>query len=91
MEKTSAELILANKKLLAQYLAKEKLTKKLISANNELAYQNSERENRASELAFQNNEKEKRAAELLIANKELAFQIKEKANAPLNCWLPIKS
>jgi PAS domain S-box-containing protein len=32
------------------------------------------------ELAFQNNEKENRAAELIIANKELAFQNDEKEN-----------
>ena len=52
---------------------------KLILANKELAYQNSEKEKRAAELlianeelAFQNQEKEKRAGELLIANQELA-------------------
>lgn len=78
MDKTSAELLLANKKLLVQYRAKEKLSNKLIAANKELAFQNAEREKRAAELAFQNNEKEKRATELLIANQELAFQNKEK-------------
>ena len=47
-------------------------------ANKELAFQNKEKEKRASELliankelAFQNIEKEKRAAELLLANNEL--------------------
>jgi PAS domain S-box-containing protein len=51
----------------------------------ELAYQNDEKEKRATELAiankelaFQNDEKEKRAAELSIANKELAYQNNEK-------------
>ncbi len=57
----------------------------LIIANNELVFQNAEKEKRAAELiiankelAFQNEEKEKRAAELIIANKELAFQNEEK-------------
>jgi signal transduction histidine kinase len=57
----------------------------LAIANKELAFQNEEKEKRASELAiankeltFQNEEKEKRAAELVIANKELAFQNEEK-------------
>jgi light-regulated signal transduction histidine kinase (bacteriophytochrome) len=56
-------------------------------ANQELAFQNEEKENRAAELviankelAFQNTEKENRAAELVIANKELAFQNAEKEN-----------
>jgi signal transduction histidine kinase len=56
-----------------------------VIANQELAFQNQEKENRAAELlianqelAFQNEEKEKRAAELLIANQELAFQSEEK-------------
>lgn len=54
-------------------------------ANQELAFQNREKEKRAAELiiankelAFQNKEKEKRAAELSIANIELAFQNEEK-------------
>jgi len=58
---------------------------KLLIANEELAYQNEEKEKRAAELviankelAFQNEEKEHRAAELVIANKELAFQNEEK-------------
>ena len=53
--------------------------------NEELTFQNEEKEKRAAELviankelAFQNEEKEKRAAELDIANKELAFQNEEK-------------
>jgi signal transduction histidine kinase len=53
----------------------------------ELAYQNIEREKRATELivankelVFQNQEKEKRAAELVIANLELVFQYQEKEN-----------
>jgi signal transduction histidine kinase len=57
----------------------------LILANNELAFQNEDKEKRAAELviankelAFQNQEKEKRAAELIIANRELAFQNEEK-------------
>ncbi|MBF9239301.1 response regulator [Hymenobacter sp. BT683] len=54
-------------------------------ANEELAFQNDEKEKRAQELsiankelAFQNDEKEKRAQELSIANTELAFQNDEK-------------
>ncbi|MFA7359609.1 MAG: PAS domain S-box protein [Candidatus Kapaibacterium sp.] len=57
----------------------------LINANNELAFQNEEKEKRAAELviankelAFQNEEKEKRANELIIANEELVFQNEEK-------------
>src|SRR6202451_3800178 len=57
----------------------------LIIDNNELVFQDYEKEKRAEELviankelAFQNEEKEKRAAELIIANKELAFQNEEK-------------
>jgi light-regulated signal transduction histidine kinase (bacteriophytochrome) len=57
----------------------------LIIGNNELVFQEYEKEKRAEELiivnkelAFQNEEKEKRAAELIIANKELAFQNEEK-------------
>lgn len=60
-------------------------SEELLIANNELAFQNEEKEKRAAELsiankelAFQNEEKEKRAAELIIANKELAFQNEEK-------------
>ena len=52
----------------------------LVIANQELLYQNHEKEQRAAELfianqelIFQNNEKEKRAAELLIANQELSI------------------
>jgi len=57
----------------------------LIIANEELAFQNLEKEKRANELsianvelAYQNKEKEKRADELFIANKELVFQNEEK-------------
>jgi len=57
----------------------------LIIANQELVFQNEEKEKRAAELivankelAFQNEEKEKRAAELIIANQELVFQNQEK-------------
>ena len=57
----------------------------LIIANQELVFQDGEREKRAAELfianeelAFQNDEKEKRAAELFIANEELAYQNEEK-------------
>ena len=55
------------------------------SNNNELVFQNNEKEKRAGELViankelvFQSEEKEKRAAELVIANRELVFQNKDK-------------
>jgi PAS domain S-box-containing protein len=66
---------------------RKKNIEKLEQLNEELAFQNNEKEDRAAELiiankelAFQNNEKEDRAAELIIANKELAFQNDEKEN-----------
>ena len=81
----TAELLLANKKLILQIQDNEKRTAELVAANTEIAFQNKEKEKRASELvianielAFQNEEKEKRASELIIANTELAFQNKEK-------------
>lgn len=53
--------------------------------NDELLFQNNEKEKRAAELIiankellFQSREKEKRAAELIIANKELLFESLEK-------------
>ncbi|MHB8779725.1 MAG: PAS domain S-box protein, partial [Anaerolineales bacterium] len=59
--------------------AEEELT----IANEELVFQNEEKEKRATELilankelAFQNEEKEKRAAELVIANKESERRLK---------------
>ena len=59
----------------------------LASANKELAFQNLQKEERASELqlankelAYQNQEKENRAEELQIANAELAYQNQEKEN-----------
>jgi signal transduction histidine kinase len=57
----------------------------LVIANNELAFQNDEKEKRAAELiiankelTYQNTEKENRASELIIANRELAFQNQQK-------------
>ncbi|MEH6769633.1 sensor histidine kinase, partial [Maribacter arcticus] len=57
----------------------------LAIANEELAFQNEQKDKRAAELVianielvFQNQEKEKRAAELFISNKELAFQNEQK-------------
>ncbi|MEO6549268.1 MAG: CHASE3 domain-containing protein [Ferruginibacter sp.] len=59
----------------------------LLIANEELAFQNVEKERKASELivanselAFQNIEKERKAKELVIANTELVFQNVEKEN-----------
>ncbi|MFA6484470.1 MAG: PAS domain-containing protein, partial [Bacteroidales bacterium] len=64
---------------------RKRVEQELIRANEELVFQNEEKEKRAAELilankelVFQNDEKEKRAAELVIANKELAFQNEEK-------------
>ena len=85
IEKSRAELVLANKKLAHQNNEKEKRAAELVIANKELAYQNGEKEKRAAELviankelAYQNKEKEQRAAELDIANNELLFQNLEK-------------
>ena len=69
----------------ARDITEHKMAKKLQTANEELIFQNKEKEKRAAELsiankelAFQNEEKEKRAQELSVANKELAFQNEEK-------------
>ncbi|MDP2721429.1 MAG: response regulator [Bacteroidales bacterium] len=85
IEKRSAELIIANTKLIVQNLEKEKRAAELIIANKKLTIQNNEKEKRAAELVIANEElvfqtevKEKRAAELIIANHELAFQNDEK-------------
>lgn len=84
-EKRTAELVVANSKLLVQNVEKAQLAANLMLANIELAFQNEEKEKRASELVIanaelllQNLEKEKRAAELILANIELAYQNAEK-------------
>ena len=95
-EKTKDELIIGLQELQQEYNSLKALYGKdtirhhqaeqeLIIANKELAFQNDEKEKRASELiiankelAYQNELKEKRAAELILANKELAFQNDEK-------------
>ncbi|OGX87336.1 hypothetical protein BEN47_11015 [Hymenobacter lapidarius] len=71
--------------LVAREVAEKNWATELSIANEELAFQNDEKEKRAQELsianeelAFQNDEKEKRAQELSIANEELAFQNDEK-------------
>jgi PAS domain S-box-containing protein len=63
------------------------IEQKLIITNNELAFLNREKENRAAELivankrlAFENEEKENRAAELIVANEVLLFENQEKEN-----------
>ena len=90
----AAKLIIASEKLALQVIETEKREIQLILANKDLeasnkllAFQNSEKEDRAaelvianSELTFQNQEKENRANELVIANKELAYQNQEKEN-----------
>lgn len=74
----TAELVIVNKQ-------KKVLVDELVIANEELSFQNSEKDKRAEELVianeelgFQSSEKDKRAAELVIANEELAFQNSEK-------------
>ena len=71
--------------VIARDITEQKWAKELQTANNELIFQNNEKEKRAAELilaneelAYQNTEKEKRAAELILANEELAFQNDEK-------------
>ena len=86
----SKEKKLENKNILLTERLEEKVrrrTKKLLTANKKLAFQNEEKEKRANELAiankelaFQSEEKQKRASELIIANKHLAFQNQEKEN-----------
>jgi signal transduction histidine kinase len=73
------------KHLQAIILDNQEKANQLALANQQLAFQDAEKEKRAAELAvankelvFQNLEKEKRAAELAVANKELVFQNKEK-------------
>jgi PAS domain S-box-containing protein len=87
-DKTISGIIIQSTDVSAQVLARKKIeaiASELIIANEELSFQNSEKEKRAAELlianeelSFQNSEKEKRAAELLIANEELSFQNREK-------------
>ncbi|MBF2708617.1 ATP-binding protein [Flavobacterium soyangense] len=71
--------------IVARDIAEQKWALDLRIANQELAFQNEEKEKRANELsiannelAFQNGEKEKRANELSVANEELACQYEEK-------------
>jgi PAS domain S-box-containing protein len=87
LKRQTAELVIANNKLIFQNGEKENRAAELHIANIELAFQNDKKESRAAELlianielAFQNDEKENRAAELHIANLELAFQSDEKEN-----------
>jgi PAS domain S-box-containing protein len=84
-EKRTAELVIANKKLLFQNEEKKKRAEELSVANTELEYQSEEKEKRAEELiianvelSFQKGEKGKRAGELITAKIELDFQNKEK-------------
>ena len=71
--------------IVARDIAEQKWALDLRSANNELAFQNEEKEKRAAELviandelAYQNEEKVKRAEELSVANIELEYQNDEK-------------
>ena len=76
----------------ARDVTEQQWAKDLRIANEELAFQNDEKEKRAielsianKELAFQNDEKVKRAEELVIANKELAFKMmKRKTGSRIN-------
>ena len=71
--------------IVARDIAEQKWASELRKVNQQLEFQNNEKEKRADELilankelVFQNNEKEKRAQELILANKELVFQNNEK-------------
>jgi hypothetical protein len=68
---------------------KENRAAELIIANKELAYQNNEKENRATNCCQYwtcfTKKKEKRAIELIIANKELLFQNEEKEKRGRTC------
>ncbi|MEP6747363.1 MAG: PAS domain S-box protein [Bacteroidota bacterium] len=83
--KDQAGNIIGTSKIARDITSLKKSENELIIANNELAFQNGEKEKRAAELfvankelVFQNGEKENRAAELIVANNELAFQNGEK-------------
>jgi PAS domain S-box-containing protein len=71
--------------VVARDTAEQKWARDLRIANEELAFQNDEKEKRAAELiiadkelVYQTKEKKKRAAELIIADKELVIQNAEK-------------
>ena len=70
LAKRLAELIVSHKE-------KAELASQLMIANEELLFQNKEKEMRVAELAIANKEKAKRAAELMIANDELIIENKE--------------
>ncbi|MDB5246686.1 MAG: histidine kinase, partial [Segetibacter sp.] len=83
--KDRAGRIIGVSKIARDITTRKKSEVEFIRANQELRFQNEEKEKRAAELviankelAFQNKEKEKRGTELIIANKELVFQNKEK-------------
>ena len=91
-DKWADELVVANEeknRLMAELVTINKQNKflldELVIADEELSFQNFERDKRAEELViadeelcFQRSEKDERAAELVIANEELAFQNSEK-------------
>ena len=83
-ERTAA-LVRINEAMKNRIAEVKRAEEQLFIANQELLFQNEEKEKRAAELVvankelvFQNEEKEKRAAELILANKELLFQNEEK-------------
>ncbi len=70
--------------ILQDITERKRAEEELIIANQELAFQNEEKEKRAAELVianqellFQNEEKEKRAAELIIANEETLRRLRQ--------------
>ena len=69
-------IVIWNRKLKQEVILKASI--ELAMANEELAFQNNEKDKRAEELILANQDKEKRANELVLANEELAFQNKEK-------------
>lgn len=75
----SSGKVIGASKIARDITAEKIIQKKLLLANNELAKQSREKEQRLHELTVANSEKAKRAAELAIANEELAYQNQEKA------------
>ncbi len=74
-KKSEAELYKLNTELEQLVLDR---TAKLVIANEELLFQNKEKDEQAAQLIIANEEKEKRAAELVLADQEIAFQNQEK-------------
>ncbi|MFZ1730336.1 MAG: ATP-binding protein [Bacteroidota bacterium] len=71
--------ILESQEVVSQILTEHQdMTDEIIEAKKELAFENIEKEKRASELIVAKKEKKQRAKELIIANKELVYQNEQK-------------